>query len=383
MLITRSNAQRIVEEMEGIIHKHINMMDSSGYIIASTDPLRIGQFHGAAQRVIANRMDELIVSGDGDFEGAREGINLPIMFNDEIIGVIGITGSLDEVKQFGLIIKKMTELLVLDSYKKEQGQLEDRTRSYFIEEWIFGNSHEDDRTFEVRGRLLGIDIHKPRIVAVQYLASTASDESSEIDMQRIREKIIRDLKKEIEYNKDNIVISIGSKYIYLFNSKSTAFVRDKLEEIKNKLEANYAVRVSTGIGNIRTNYNGISQSYLEAEKALKVSLSSSAREIRLYDDINIELFIEEIPHRVKREFVKKIFRGCTEKEISEWIEILEVFFKYNGSINRAADEMYIHKNTLQYRINKLIRRTGFDPRVTKDALLLYLALLIYRTEEDV
>ncbi len=381
VLLTRGNAQKIVDEMEEIINRSINIMDSHGYIIASTDKTRIGQFHEGAQKVIANKLTELVIENESGYEGSRRGVNLPILYNEDIIGVVGITGEPAEVSKQGQIIKKMTEILVLDSYIKEQGQLEDRTKSYFIEEWIFGNSHEEDRTFEVRGKLLGLDILKPRIVAVMYLTSRGEDKL-EIEMQKIREKIIKDMKKEIEYNKDNIVISIGSKYIFLFNAKSASFVKEKMGIIKNKLESMYPVYVATGIGNIRTNHNEISQSYNEAEKALKVSLASKVRTIKIYEDINVELFIEEIPHRVKKEFIQKIFKNCNQKEIGEWMEILDVFFKHNGSINKAADELYIHKNTLQYRINKLIKKTGFDPRSTKDGLLLYLALLITRSDEN-
>lgn len=380
MLVSKSNAQRIVEEMHSIIQRDINLMDGQGNIIASTDPKRVGQFHEGARRIIEGNLDELIIRAEDAYEGSREGVNLPIKFKGEIIGVIGITGRVEEVEQHGKIIKKMTEILVLDSYLKEQGQLENRTRSYFIEEWIFGNSHEDDRSFEVRGRLLGLDILKPRIAAVMYL-SGRSEDLPEIEMQRIREKIFKDMKKEIEYDKDNIVISIGPKYIFLMSAKSTVFVREKLQNLKTMLEQAYPVRSACGVGKLCTNYNEVNQSYNEAEKALKVSLSTPGWGIKLYEEINVELFIEEIPHRIKKEFVSKIFQGCSDREIKEWIEILEVFFKHNGSINKAADELFIHKNTLQYRINKLIRRTGFDPRTTKDGLLLYLALLIVRGEE--
>lgn len=380
MLVAGANAQRIVEEMEDVVHKHINLMNAQGYIIASTDPTRIGQFHGGAMRVITEKLEELVIPDDHTYQGSRKGINLPIVFHGEIIGVIGITGERDEVVKYGQIIKRMTEILVLESYLKDQNALENRTRNYFIEEWIFGASHEYDPTFEVRGRLLGLDIQKPRIVAVMYLSGSGV-EQSEIDQQRMREKIFRQMREEIDYNKDNIVISIGPKYIFLFCAKSPATVKERIQTIKQKLEAAYPVKVSAGVGNLRTNHNEVSFSYQEAEKALKVSSSSADGAICVYEDINVELFIEEIPHRAKKEFVKKIFRTCTDRERKEWLEILDVFFRHNGSINKAAEELYIHKNTLQYRINKLIKKTGFDPRVTRDGLLLYLALLISKSED--
>mgnify|MGYP003379701160 CR=1 FL=1 len=73
MLINQGNAQRIVEEMGSIIQRPINMMDARGYIIASTDQSRIGQ-------LIEGNLPELVVEGEGSYQGAKQGINLPIYF---------------------------------------------------------------------------------------------------------------------------------------------------------------------------------------------------------------------------------------------------------------------------------------------------------------
>ena len=381
MLITKTNAQKIVQEMEGVINRHINMMDPNGTIIAATSPDRIGKFHEGAYKVVTERLNELIVNYDGEYEGSMKGINFPVRFNAETIGVIGITGERSDVIQFGRIIQKMTEILLLETYRKEQDMLADRTRNCFIEEWIFGSSHENDANFELRGKLLNVDIQKPRICAVINITNT-TELSTEYELQKMREDIIRDMKREIEFNKDNLVFSIGAKSIFLFSSKSTAFVKEKMEGIKKIVEQRYPVHIAVGIGSLRSQYSEVNQSYVEAGKALRVSFSHGEGEVKLYEDLNVELFIEALTPKVKKEFTKKIFKNCTEKEIDEWVGILTVFFKYNGSVNKAADELYIHKNTLQYRINKLVKKTGLDPRITKDAVLLYLAVLIHKIEEQ-
>jgi carbohydrate diacid regulator len=381
MLITKANAQKIVQEMERVINRHINMMDPNGYIIAATSPERIGKFHKGANKVITERLNELIVNYDGEYEGCMKGINFPVQFNGETIGVIGITGEKNDVSQFARIIQKMTEILIVETYRKEQDMLVDRTRNYFIEEWIFGSTSENDASFELRGKLLNVDIQKPRICAVIHIANL-TEMDSEYELQKMREEIIRDMKREIEYNKDNLIFSIGAKCIFLFGSKSTGFVKEKMEEIKKMIQQRYPAHLAVGVGSLRSHYKEVNQSYAEAVKALRVSLSHGDGEVMLYENLNIELFVEALPHKLKKEFTKKIFKNCTEKEIDEWVGILSVFFKYNGSVNRAADELYIHKNTMQYRINKLVKKTGLDPRVTKDAALLYLAILIHKIEKQ-
>lgn len=64
MFISQTAAQAIVEEIGNEIHEHINMMDSNGIIIASTNPERIGQIHEGARKVITEKLSELYITED-------------------------------------------------------------------------------------------------------------------------------------------------------------------------------------------------------------------------------------------------------------------------------------------------------------------------------
>jgi carbohydrate diacid regulator len=77
---------------------------------------------------------------------------------------------------------------------------------------------------------------------------------------------------------------------------------------------------------------------------------------------------------VKEEFVHRIFRGCSQTEITQWVELLRVFYDENGSLKLASAKLFIHKNTLQYKLNKLFETTGYDPRKMSDAALFTLAI---------
>ena len=64
---------------------------------ASTDPERMDTYHEGAARVIGEHLDELIIQSDDEYEGTRKGINLPILLDGEIAGVVGITGEREDV----------------------------------------------------------------------------------------------------------------------------------------------------------------------------------------------------------------------------------------------------------------------------------------------
>lgn len=136
MLITVKSAQTIVDEIKATIHKDINIMDEHGIIIASTNPSRIQEFHFGARKIIEENLDSLVIS-EGTEDGAQPGINLPIRISGKLEGIIGITGNPEEVKVFGYIIQKMSEVMITSIRQKEEEHLLVATKLQFIEHWIF------------------------------------------------------------------------------------------------------------------------------------------------------------------------------------------------------------------------------------------------------
>ena len=96
MKVSRKQARDLIAEISAVVDIDINIMDDTGTIVASTDDERIDQFHEGAQMLIRDRRSELIVHYDNEFRGCRKGINLPLIYKDKIIGVIGLTGEIEE-----------------------------------------------------------------------------------------------------------------------------------------------------------------------------------------------------------------------------------------------------------------------------------------------
>ena len=89
-----------------------------------------------------------------------------------------------------------------------------------------------------------------------------------------------------------------------------------------------------------------------------------------------------MPRQTKEEYLRKVFRGCTYEELRRWIGLLEAYFAAEGSIQAAADALYIHKNTLQYRLKRLEELTGYDVRLVSQSTVFYMAMLFFRDVKD-
>ena len=99
-------AQQIVDSAQTIVGWNVNFITKQGTIIASTDAKRIGMYHAAGHKA-AKTKDMQIVSYTGEYEGAVQGINYPIIMHHDVAGVIGITGEPDIVGQYGFLLTKI------------------------------------------------------------------------------------------------------------------------------------------------------------------------------------------------------------------------------------------------------------------------------------
>ena len=377
MIIPRKQMQKIVEELEGTIQKNINIMDETGCIIASSDLSRIGTYHSGAQRVIRQKLDELVISDADEYAGAKNGINLPIIIEEKIVGVVGITGEKEEVQILGKIIQKMTKILIMDSYQNIQKKNMENMRNNFLFSWLFGNddSGESEENLQLRGQLLGIDIDFDRVVVgfgvIEKQPKDAEDE------QRLYDQVIREIKRCLKKEANHPVCQIGTKIIGFFHSSDQQEILKYAQEIIYNVEKQYSCQLYAGVGAVGTNRLEIRRSYREADTACNLAMRLKNKKIKVYSDVDIELLLENISKQDRELFVKRIFKDCEEEETVRWVQLLRCYSENNGSITKTAEDLYIHKNTLQYRLSKLKEATGYDPRNIVESIPLYIAMLIY------
>ncbi|WP_138418094.1 CdaR family transcriptional regulator [Aquibacillus sediminis] len=374
MEVSSRLATNIVDRMKDIINKDINYIDRNCIIIASTDKERIGNFHEGAKRVLDSN-EKIIITDANQYEGTRKGINVPVYHENEIIGVIGITGREKEVSKFGEIIKSMTEILIKEAFIQEQLKFESDRKKQFVEDLLFRISDEDEESIKMRADLLDIEINVPRIVVIARLNALCGE--SPLLSSVYQGKIHNTIKRHINFDSQNIIIQSGINIIFFLKSESLNDVKKLLDIIMKKLQGKYEVSSYFGIGSEGTNKYELRESYEKARKALNVALITRGQNIIFYNELDIELIIEDLSESVKEKYIYKVLGNLEEKLIDTYIDILSKYIKNNGSINKTADELFLHKNTLQYKLKKLKKETGYDPRLTHDLVVLYLAIITY------
>lgn len=375
MQISSSLGMSIVTEVKKIIHEDLTFMDKSCRIIACTDERRIGDFHEASRKMLDEGLKELTVPDDDTYQGTRSGINLTLELEGQVVGVVGITGNEEEVSRYGQVVKKMTEILLLESYLKEEKIRERSARNRFLQEWLMTDELRMNPALVDEGISQGIDVMAARRAAV--LEHTGNSIMSQEDVERIEHRIHRILKEDMR----NVSGSSGGNFIVLMSERSDEMAAKLIAQIQKDVLKECGYQLIAGVDSRTVSGGQLKAGYLRAIKAMNGAAVQGNGGIAFYDSILLEIFINDIGQATKEEFIQRVFKGCSEKRMKEAVRILRVLYECDGSINQAAEQLYLHKNTLQYKLNRLREKTGYDPRKLSSAPYYYLAIAFYESME--
>ncbi|MBU4562384.1 helix-turn-helix domain-containing protein [bacterium] len=399
MKITHKLAQDIVDKTMKILEKNINIMDEKGVIIGSGDKSRLNQYHeGAAQVIKEGKKLEIYSKDINHLVGAKPGINLPIEHNNKIIGVVGITGEPDEVSPFGEVIKMTVEMMLQQEFLLKELQLEQQARGNFIHDLISGRIGNDSDLFITRGQIVGYDILIPRVALVvdiyqfektakQSLQAFKGSKEGEIHLQKLKNDVLKTIQGIFADTPQEIVsYTGGDRFVVLktINLKdSDEILRKKLfrigKKIKDTISQKMKFKATIGIGEYHEDIQGLNKSFKEATQALDVGTRlGGAGDIYHVDNLGVGKLLAEIREESQQEFMEKTIystKNNKEKKINEFLlETLQGFFDNNLSITQTAKALFVHRNTLLYRLGRVKKITGLDPKKFDDAVQLRLAL---------
>ncbi|MEC1522121.1 sugar diacid recognition domain-containing protein [Neobacillus niacini] len=357
-------AEKIVREVQRLISEEIIVVNTDGLIMASTNQDRIGTFHEGALLTSQQKKKLIITEKDTpQLKGVKSGINLPIFFQHDVIGVIGITGDPEKVTPFGEIIRKMTELLISENYYGEQFDYHSRAMETFVLEWL--QAKEPSSHLLERARALTVNLELSRTAVI-------------IELEQRAQPLSRDMWSSIlnsfSQNKNDVVTRSGNERIIVLIDCSAPVqppsIKHRLEQFLRLMKNSFEISAYAGVGQCAASSN-LHHSYAQAERALK--LARRNRGIIFDEELILEMVTGELTSEIKAEYIQRsIAPLLTEKEL---LETLVELFKQNHSLKNTAQVLHIHINTLHYRLKKIEDLTHLNPNRIHDLFCLYLAVL--------
>ncbi|MEX2460494.1 MAG: sugar diacid recognition domain-containing protein [Paenibacillaceae bacterium] len=379
MKLTLELAKPIVNQLMSLLDYNINIMDETGVIIASGDPERIKQEHEGALKVIHSQKEVIINDNESKLlAGTKPGVNLPIYFQNQIIGVVGITGIPEEIYKYAKVVKLTVETLMQQFYLMNQVRYQGQMIEGWISELINPNQFNEPEV-ESKGLFLHIDLMVERIayvVRVEEIQMTPDSiflQPEKIHkLNEMKDEILSLIKKTMNesvscYHGDELIILTVSSANQRINYDT--LLAEKLKSRLNK--CNYTVKI--GIGKRESGIKGYRVSYYQAKQSLHLMRKlQTLPNISHTDDWGIIRILDHVPGEILQSFVKEQFKDNLNDEL---LATLQVFIDCNLNAQETIKRLYIHRNTLQYRLEKITEKLQLDPRTFKDAFLLKILLI--------
>lgn len=371
--LTSEISQNIVNRTMKILPYNVNVMDNEGKIIGSGDPKRISMKHEVAVEVIRKKQSIEVKSEDALlWGGVKEGLNLPIVIGDEIVGVVGITGKLDEIRGYGELVKMTAEMIIEQSILEKELQLDERINREVITQLI-NKGYKYDTLFYKKIKILQLNLNEPR-VAIVIKGNT--------DELRLLSRLTDMLKELIEEHDLYTTLFTGEMVILkkvslndgIWNEEKTLQV---LKIWLTKLDR-LGLEILISIGSFYSEHKEWWKSYEEAKDALVVGEKLKVTQrIFQFRDVSLYVLLSKMIPTIKE---NSIFRGYDKLKLNdknlELQNTLDSYIKNSGNSKQTAAELYVHRNTVQYRLSKIHEITGKNPFFYSDLFELYLSLIV-------
>ncbi len=379
--ISSEIAARIVSSLKDSIQYDITFIDTKGTIIACTDPIRVGKVHGGAVDMLANDMQTLVVVDDTSYPGSRSGINMRLSLNGRTIGIVGITGIPDEVARYGDVIRRMTELMLLKEQHDRQMLQQSFDINRFLSRWVQETVPLNDE-FLLTGLKLGIDVTVMRrvVIAQQDPRESRGNTSLHGSCSETKHFINQLLQKALGEDFRNLYYFDGSMLIMLLKEENEDALCRFLMSFRQEVLENTNITLCFSCDNVSSSKWDVRNAY---QRALQTMRERRPMEpISIYKNLCAAQLLRYVPKDIRRKYISKIFPGQTAQQIGEWCRLIDFVLDNNGSINAIAEQLYIHKNTVQYRIKKLENISGLDCRSAHDIPALYIAKVLWEQQND-
>lgn len=356
-MLTKKLAEEVIHQTMVRLERNLNVMDTNGMILASGESARIEHIHeGAAYVAKTGEVLWITEKNLSKWRGAKLGVNMPIYFQNTLVGVIGITGNPKELHEIATLVQLTTEMMVHQSLITSHVEWQQKMKELIFEELI--GSEPISSLVKERLTLLAFNATSPFITLL--IQSNNFQASSQ--------RIIEQLEEQFEKNSVLIGHSQLNELFILMAKLDKKTLDKKLMKLFMILEKDSSIRI--GVGHSVTAINDIQYSYKTAKNALQ--FSHQQQQLIYYEDVELLALLKRNPSTETTRFSTRILNGLNE----QLCNTLHIYFSYNQNSLVASEKLAIHRHTIAYRLKKIEEITGYNPSLFQDAMLLKSALLL-------
>lgn len=350
-MITNQIIQTSIDELKAITKTDLFVFDLIGSIVAGTGETT--ELKESLIRDFANSPADSQVIGKHHL--------LKIYDEGELLYVLVAIGLSDDVYMVGKIAVCQIQNLVI-AYKEKID------RNSFFQNLILDNMLLVD--VYNRAKKLRIEVNAPRVV---FLVESQGEKDG-IVMELLRGMFTSQAGDYVTTVDENNVILIKG-----VDEEATGKELESIAEtIVDMVSAEAMINVRVSLGTLVRELKDISKSYKEAKMAMEVGkIFYAEKSVAAYHSLGIGRLIYQLPVNLCKIFIEEIFGDNIPTELDdETLNTLNKFFENNLNVSETARQLYVHRNTLVYRIERIQESTGLNLRTFDDALTFKIALMV-------
>ncbi|MCI8894268.1 MAG: PucR family transcriptional regulator [Lachnospiraceae bacterium] len=352
-MISNQILQNIIDGLKGITRMDLCIIDTDGKVLAATFPETDG-YIPAALAFVESPAESQVVAGCQFFK----------VFDEyQLEYILLAKGDSEDVYMIGKIAAFQIQNLLV-AYKERFD------KDNFIKNLLLDNLLLVD--IYNRAMKLHIDTEVRRVV---FIVETNREKDGN-ELERVRSLFggkAKDFITAVDEKNIIVVKEVAEHEDYIDLGKTA-------EVILNLFHDHDSSEIHIAYGTIVGEIKEVSRSYKEARMALDVGkIFFEERNIIAYSALGIGRLIYQLPIPLCKMFIKEIFDGKSPDDFDEeTLTTINKFFENSLNVSETSRQLYIHRNTLVYRLDKLQKSTGLDLRVFEDAITFKIALMVVK-----
>lgn len=352
-MISNQVLQSTIEGLKGITRVDICVMDTEGKPLATTIT-NLEDYETAVLAFVDSAADSQVLQGFQFFK----------VFDDSQLEYILLArGESEDVYMIGKIAAFQIQNLLI-AYKERYD------KDNFIKNLLLDNLLLVD--IYNRAKKLHIETDVRRVV---FLIETKLEKDNSA-LETVRGLFSTKTK--------DFITAVDEKNIILVKELKPNETYEDLGKIAkmllDMLNTEAMTQVHIAFGTIVNELKDVSRSYKEAKMALDVGkIFYSSRNVVAYSNLGIGRLIYQLPLPLCKMFIREIFDGKSPDDFDEeTLATINKFFENSLNVSETSRQLYIHRNTLVYRLDKLQKSTNLDLRVFEDAITFKIALMVVK-----
>lgn len=344
--------QGVVYQLKESLDRVVGVIDENGTIVSCSDLIKIGE---KRENIIPSVMATMDIVKDD------ECTYKPILQNNGLEYIAFVEGT-DELAD------KFISVVVIALANIKQYYDEKFDKNNFIKNVILDNILPGD--IYIKARELHLETEESRVAILIRLS-----EKSDISAYDILQSLFPDKQKDfiININETDIVLIKEIK-----DTNDSKDLEKLAKSIVDIISAELYTKAYVGIGTIVDNIRDLPRSFNDAQVALEVGkVFDMEKFIMTYDNLGIGRLIYQLPTTLCEMFLSEVFKkGSIESLDYETLFTIQKFFENNLNVSETSRKLFVHRNTLVYRLEKIRKLTGLDLRKFDDAIVFKVALMV-------